>query len=187
MKKFLIIITVILFTCSLINAQEMESDDPTVEEEITEEAVETVKDAAEKEVEEQVEEKEQAKSAQEYIADLSSDDEEKIIAAADWVGKEKEKSAVPQLINLLKNDKRVKVRVYATIALGMIADESSIPALNEALTSDSNADVRYSVLLAIHRIDPSKSIDALKKAKETETDPFMKDYMEKMEAKIKEE
>ncbi len=93
---------------------------------------------------------------------------------------------MPQLINLLKNDKRVRVRVYATIALGLIADETSIPALNEALTSDSSSDVRYSVLLAINRINPGKSIDALKNAKETESDPYIKDYLEKMEAKLKE-
>ncbi|MBN2042090.1 MAG: HEAT repeat domain-containing protein [Spirochaetes bacterium] len=196
MKKFLIVVTVLLFTCSLINAQEMESEETSADEsaieenietQVEEEAVETVKEVVENEAEAKKEEKVQPKSAQEYIADLSSDDEEKIVAAADWAATEKEKTAVPQLIKLLKEDERPKVRVYATIALGLIADESCIPALNEALTGDSNADVRYSVLLAIHRIDPSKSIDALKKAKESETDPFMKDYMEKMEKKIKEE
>ena len=110
----------------------------------------------------------------------------KLIAAAEWLGDKEEKAAVPGLMNLLKNDKRAKVRVHASVALGLIADESSIPALNEALTGDSNADVRYSVLLAIHRINPAKSLDAIQKAKETESDPYIKDYLEKMEAKWKE-
>ena len=56
MKKFLIIITVILFNCSLINAQEMDTDESmekstTVESEepMAEQPVETVKETVEKE------------------------------------------------------------------------------------------------------------------------------------------
>lgn len=126
-----------------------------------------------------------SKSAQDYINDLQSKDENIVTAAADWLGNEGEKGAVPQLSKLLKEDKSAKVRVYAAIAIGLIADETGIPALNEALVSDSNADVRYAALLSIHRINPAKSIDALKKAKETETDPTIKDYLVKMEEKIR--
>ena len=158
MKKLAFIFGVLILSTSIISAEETteKTEKPTKE-----------------------------KSAQEYIADLSSNDEKLIVKAADWLGQEEEKDALPGLTNLLKNDGRAKVRIYAAIALGLIADESSIPVLNKALTDDSNADVRYSVLLAIHRIDPSKSIDALQKAKETESDPMIKDYLAKMEAKVK--
>lgn len=159
MKKIIFTLTAIILATSVITAQENTAPKP--------------------------EEEKSKKSAQEYIKDLSSNNEDTIIKAADWLGNEEEKTAVPQLINLLKSDKREQVRVHATIALGLIADESCIPALNDALTGDSSPDVRYTVLLAIHKIDPGKSIDALQKSKETESDPIIKDYLEKMEAKIK--
>jgi HEAT repeat protein len=164
---------------------EVKKEEPKAE---TPKAEEVKKEAPKKEAAKPVEKKAPAKelSKEQYMADLSGTDEAKIIAAEEWLGDKGEKTAVPQLTNLLKSDKRVRVRVYASVALGLIADEKSIPALNEALTADSSADVRYSVLLSIHRINPAKSIDALKKAKETETDPFIKDYLEKMEAKVNE-
>ncbi|MFH0976889.1 MAG: HEAT repeat domain-containing protein [Spirochaetota bacterium] len=209
MKKILFIIAVLFTASALVNAQESQKSEPakentvktvepatpaaTVEEKAKEAAIEkkveepkkeaVVKEAA-KEVEKKAEAKPAVKASKEsYMADLSGNDEKKIIAAADWLGEKEEKSAVPQLVNLLKNDKRTKVRLFATVALGQIGDESCIPALNEALLNDGNADVRYSVLLAIHRINPAKSLDALKKAKETDSDPYIKDYIEKMEAK----
>ncbi|TAL30465.1 MAG: HEAT repeat domain-containing protein [Spirochaetes bacterium] len=126
-----------------------------------------------------------AKTAQEYISDLASKDEKTIIEAADWLGKEGEKGAVPELSRLVEQDSRQKVRMYAIIALGLIKQEESVDVLNKALVSDSDADVRYSAILAISRIGSTKSIDALQKAKETETDPFIKDYITKLEAKFK--
>ncbi|MDY6935009.1 MAG: HEAT repeat domain-containing protein [Spirochaetota bacterium] len=132
-----------------------------------------------------VNDQEKSKSAKEYIEDLSSDNEETVITAVDWIGKEKEKGAVTKLTDLLKSDKRVKVRLYAAIALGLIGEDGYIDSLNEAFLNDSSADVRYSALLAIHRIGSMKSLDALKKAKESESDPFIKDYIEKMESKVK--
>ena len=191
MKKYflsaIIIIGLIFFSGVILNAQDSMNDESEVatEEEYTEETAESpeVTEEAAEMPEESVATVDENKSAKDYVADLSSDDENKIIKAADWLGNKKEKSAVSKLMELLKSDKRVKVRLWSSIALGLIADESSIPVLNEALTGDSNADVRYSVLLAIHRIDPSKSLDALKKAKEQESDPYIKDYIDKMEAK----
>lgn len=155
MKKILLSIMVLIMATALIDAEE-------------------VKDV-----------KKETKSAKAYIADLSSQDENTVIEAADWLAKEKEKAAVPKLISLLNNDSREKVRLYAVIALGLIGDESSIDTLNKALLNDQSADVRYSVLLAIHRIDPKKSVDVLKKVRDTESDPYIRDYIEKMEAKIK--
>jgi HEAT repeat protein len=209
MKKIITIIAVFFIATAFVKAQEVQKADPAKENEIKAEEVqkevpkeatveekakdsvketEAPKEAAVEEKAKEVEKKAEAKSKPKegkegYMADLSSNDENKVIAAAEWLGDKEEKDAVPELVKLLQNDKRVKVRLYASIALGLIADEKSIPALNEALTGDSNADVRYSVLLAIHRINPAKSLDAIKKAKETESDPYIRDYIEKMEAK----
>lgn len=125
------------------------------------------------------------KSAKEYIADLSSGNETAILKAADWLGNEKEKAAAPELEKLVKNDERAKVRMFSVVALGLIGQESSVDALNDALLNDRDADVRYAAVLAISRIGSTKSIDALKTAKEKEADPYIKDYIEKMEAKLK--
>lgn len=160
MRRILISITSIFLLVSVIFAEEGKKETPK--------------------------EKEKAKSSKEYIADLSSENEDIVIKAADWIGQNQEKSAIPKLTQLLKNGKGIKVRVFAAIALGKIGEESTIEYLNEALLNDQNANVRYSVLLAIHRIGSTKSLDALKKAKEMESDPFIKDYIKKMEEKARE-
>jgi HEAT repeat protein len=189
MKKIIILAVVFLMTAAFVNAQEAEKKESGSESTVNSEDVkasEPVNEVEKKSAETKKEEPAKPSQGKDgYIADLSSNDENKIVAAAEWLGEKEEKSAVPQLVDLLKNDKRTKVRLYATIALALISDESCIPTLNDALTGDSSADVRYAVLLAIHRINPAKSLDALKKAKETESDPYIKDYIEKMENKWK--
>ncbi len=125
------------------------------------------------------------KSAKEYIADLSSKDEATVIAAEEWIAENKEKSALPKLQELLRSDNRVKVRLYAAIALGEIAFEDGAESLNNALLNDPSADVRYSALLGIARIGSKSSYDAIQKARESEQDPFIKDLIKKMEDKFK--
>lgn len=127
-----------------------------------------------------------SKSAKDYIADLSSTDEATVLIAEQWIADNKEKSALPQLHELLRGDKRVSVRLFAAIALGEIADESSTETLNNALLNDPSSDVRYTVLLAIARVGSKSSYDVVQKAKESEQDPFIKDLLIKMEDKLKE-
>lgn len=126
-----------------------------------------------------------AKSSKEYIADLSSSDESTVVTAEEWIADNKEKSALPKLQELLRSDNRVKVRLYAAIALGEIADEAAAESLNNALLNDPSADVRYSALLGIARIGSKSSYDAVQKARESEQDPFIKDLIKKMEDKFK--
>jgi HEAT repeat protein len=125
------------------------------------------------------------KTAKEYMADLSSSDEATVVAAEEWIADNKEKSALPKLQELLRSDNRVKVRLYAAIALGEIADEAAAESLNNALLNDPSADVRYSALLGIARIGSKSSYDAVQKARESEQDPFIKDLIKKMEDKFK--
>ncbi len=69
--------------------------------------------------------KEQRKSTNEYIADLSGNDENNIIRAADWLGNEKEEKAIPQLQKLIKEDTRYRVRLHSSMALGYIGDQEN--------------------------------------------------------------
>jgi len=125
------------------------------------------------------------KSKADFIADLASDKDEKTIGeAADWVGKEKDKDAIPNLINLL-SDRRESVRVDAAAALGYIGEESAVDALNKTLLNDESPVVRYAAVLASVRIGSKKSIDAFKQSFEQETDPFIKDFMQKYYEKVK--
>jgi len=127
----------------------------------------------------------QSKSSKEYIADLSSKDEGTIVRAADWLGKEKEEEALPRLKNLLQYDIRPNVRLHSAMAMGYIGETSSIDSLNDRLLVEQNSDVRYTILLSLTRIGVSekKHVEVLKKARDAETDPIIKDYMEKMVAK----
>ncbi len=125
------------------------------------------------------------KSAKQYIADLDpGKDEQTIVAAADWLGKKEEKDAIKNLVKLIE-DKRVKVRMHVVMALGYIGKEEAVAALNKSMLEDESAEVRYAAVLATVRIGSKKSIDAWKKALETESDPFIQDFLKKLEAKAK--
>ncbi|TFH41977.1 MAG: HEAT repeat domain-containing protein [Chrysiogenales bacterium] len=125
------------------------------------------------------------KTAQEYIADLSSGGDEKtLLDAARWLGEKKEKDAIPGLINLL-GDSRESLRLEAAISLGLIGEESAADAINKAFLNDESAEVRYAALLSTMRIGSKKSIDAYRISKEKETDPFIQDLLAKMEDKAK--
>ena len=71
------------------------------------------------------------------------------------------------------------------MALGYIGEESAVEALNNALLNDKNATVRYAAVLSTVRIGSEKSIAAWKKAKESETDPYILDFLNKMQEKAK--
>ncbi|MBP7586051.1 MAG: hypothetical protein KBA61_18555, partial [Spirochaetes bacterium] len=68
---------------------------------------------------------------------------------------------------------------------GYIGETSTIDSLNDRLLVEQNSDVRYTILLSLTRIGVSekKHVEVLKKARDAETDPIIKDYMEKMVAK----
>ncbi len=171
MKKILYSFISVLIVVSFAYAQEESKEAPK----------ETKKEEAKKE-------EKKTKSVKEYIADLSSTDEEVVCTAADWLGKEEEEAAVPKLLELLKGDKRVKVRLYSVIALGLIGEKKTLEALESALLNDQDADVRYSSVLAITRIGikEKRTVDVLEKAKQSESDPFVLDFLQKMEEKFKE-
>jgi HEAT repeat protein len=168
MKKLLYSLISVLILVTFVYAQDESKDAP-------------------KETKKEEKKEEKTKSVKEYIADLSSTDEEVVCKAADWLGKEEEDAAIPKLLELLKEDKRAKVRLYSVIALGLIGDKKTLEALEGALLNDQDADVRYSSLLAITRIGikEKRTIDVLDKVKQSESDPFIIDFLQKMEEKFK--
>ena len=159
MKKVLIAMTILFTMSSFIFAQDAKSDSKN----------------------------QPTKSAKEYIADLTGNDENTIIRAADWLGREKETDALPGLKKLLKEDNRMKVRLHSAMAMGYIGDKSAVDSLNERLLIEPEADVRYTIILSLTRIGISeeKHVDVLKKARDAETDIIIRDYMDKMVAKYK--
>jgi HEAT repeat protein len=125
------------------------------------------------------------KTEKEYIADLDgAKDEQTIVTAADWLGKEKKSGAVPGLVLLLK-DGRDKVRLSAVMALGYIGEEGPAEDVAAVMLDDSNAHVRYAAILSTMRIGSKKSLKALVEAREKETDPYNKDLLVKLEEKSK--
>ncbi len=125
------------------------------------------------------------KTAKEYIADLNPQKDEKIIiTAAEWLGNEKEKDAIPGLIKLL-SDARENVRVSSAVALGYIGEEEACDALNASLLKDESANVRYAAILSTFRIGSKKSLKAWQEAKEKESDPVIRDFLTKMEEKAR--
>lgn len=126
------------------------------------------------------------KSAKDYVADLKSADDAVVLEAENWVGDNTEKTAIKDLVALMKNSTNAEVRMNAAVALGLIGEKEAIEPLTDDIVVEPNADVRYAMLLAISRIgiDSKKSYNALLQAKEKETDPYIKDYIEKMEKKF---
>jgi hypothetical protein len=73
------------------------------------------------------------------------------IGAVEVLGEMREKSAVPKLISLLRQDESSEVRWVSAIALGGIGDPSVIPVLVTALR-DPDKYVRYGVSLALDEL-----------------------------------
>lgn len=119
------------------------------------------------------------------IANLDpSVDEKAIIEAADWAAEKKEKKALDKLIALV-TDSRDSVRLHSVMALGYIGDEKAVDVLNTAVLNEKNSTVRYAAVLATLKIGSKKSIPVWQQAKESETDPFIKDFLTKMDEKAK--
>jgi len=119
------------------------------------------------------------------IANLDpSVDEQTIVKAADWAAEKKEKKALDKLI-VLATDSRDNVRLHSVMALGYIGDEKGVDVLNAAVLNEKNSTVRYAAVLATLKIGSKKSIPVWQQAKDSETDPFIKDFLTRMDEKAK--
>jgi len=166
MKRILMIAMIIALPVAYIYAADANTDQKKVEE----------PKKAEKE-----------KSKGEYIADLNTgNSEDKILAAEEWVGQKQEVGAIDNLFILLKDDKRDRVRMNAAVALGLIGKKDASDKIAEIVINEISADVRYAEVLAISRLGFSskKTYDNLMAARDKETDPFILDFIKKMEDKF---
>jgi HEAT repeat protein len=109
------------------------------------------------------------------------------VSAIDWLGSKEEKKAVVRLTEMMQQDKRIAVRAHAASSIGLIAEKDSMKPLIEHIVKESSPVVRYSMVLAMARIgiESKEQYDALMQIKQSETDPYIKDFIEKMEAKFK--
>ncbi|TGL63385.1 HEAT repeat domain-containing protein [Leptospira sarikeiensis] len=133
------------------------------------------------------------KSTEEHIKALSSGSEQEKIDAALYLGNKKEKSAIPELINLLNRSNDPKVAVPAEIALGQIgeAGDSTIALKNKIISSD-NGDIVYTALVSILNIviKSEKAEDAAREAlefadKNRRSDEFVSDFLNVLTKKLK--
>lgn len=132
------------------------------------------------------------KSVEDHIKTLSSGSESEKIESALYLGDKKEKSAVPELINLLNRSNDPKVAVPAEIALGQIAEpgDATIALKNKIISSD-NGDIVYTALAALLNIViKSETVeDATKEAveyadKNRRSDEFVADFLNVLNKKL---
>ncbi|MGJ4787087.1 HEAT repeat domain-containing protein [Leptospira koniambonensis] len=133
------------------------------------------------------------KSTEDHIKALSSGSDLEKIEASRYLGDKKEKSAIPELINLLNRANDPKVAVPAGIALGQIgeAGDSTIALKNKVISSD-NGDIVYTSLVSILNIviKNEKAEDAAKEAlefadKNRRSDEFVSDFLNVLTKKLK--
>ncbi|TGK07496.1 HEAT repeat domain-containing protein [Leptospira semungkisensis] len=133
------------------------------------------------------------KSTEDYIKSLSSGSDQDKIEAANYLGSKKEKSAIPELINLLNRSNDSKVAVPAEIALGLIAEpgDATIALKNKIISSDSG-DIVYTALAALLNIviKSEKVEDATREAvefadKNRRSDEFVADFLNVLNKKLK--
>ncbi|MGJ4754098.1 HEAT repeat domain-containing protein [Leptospira kmetyi] len=135
------------------------------------------------------------KSTEEHIKTLSSgsgSDSEKYESAV-ALGKNKEKSAIPELINLLNRNNEPKIATAAAIALGRIAEPGDATiALKNKIISSENGDIVYASLASLLNITTKseKLEDSTKEAfeyadKNRRSDEFVSDFLDLIKKKLK--
>ena len=104
-----------------------------------------------------------ASPAEEYVRDLRAKHPSVRATAAGRLGHARRPSAVPALIQTLKDDDSSDVRREAAKALGVLRDARAVPALTQTL-SDRDANVRFAAAHALGETNDPKSVPALLKA-----------------------
>tara|TARA_Y100000588_G_scaffold309310_1_gene334277 strand:- start:1015 stop:1470 length:456 start_codon:yes stop_codon:yes gene_type:complete len=112
-----------------------------------------------------------------YLDDLQHASAEKRLAAASFLGAQRDPQAVPGLIGLLE-DPDARVRAKGAWALGMIRARSGvIPLL--ARVGDPDRTVKQAAIGALMNIEEPAALPGLKKALATETDAWVVGDLEK--------
>ncbi|EMY79518.1 HEAT repeat protein [Leptospira weilii serovar Ranarum str. ICFT] len=133
------------------------------------------------------------KSAEEHIKALSSGSDSEKYESAIALGKNKEKSAIPELIHLLNRNNEPKIATAAAIALGKIAEPGDATiALKNKIISSENGDIVYASLASLLNITTKseKLEDSTKEAfeyadKNRRGDEFVADFLDLIKKKLK--
>lgn len=101
------------------------------------------------------------KSNEAYIDDLTSDDQALVNSACLHLGKEEEKKAIDEIINVIKTSTNTGTKVSCIDALSKM-DEKGKPttSLKEVVETDKDNSVVYSALLAILNLKDFENEDA---------------------------
>ncbi|RHX91716.1 HEAT repeat domain-containing protein [Leptospira stimsonii] len=133
------------------------------------------------------------KSTDEHIKTLSSGSDSEKYESAVALGKGKEKSAIPELINLLNRNNEPKIATAAAIALGKIAEPGDTAiALKNKIISSENGDIVYASLASLLNITTKneKLEDSTKEAfefadKNRRGDEYVSDFLDLIKKKLK--
>ena len=111
-----------------------------------------------------------------FYSDLKSPDPETRMRAAEFLGSQRDRQAIPHLIEAL-GDSSTEVRAKAGWALGMLrAKEAAQPI--SLLLADSESRVRQSAGCALLMIEEPDALPSLKKALAKESDEWVKRDLE---------
>lgn len=132
----------------------------------------------------------ESKTADQHKLLLSTGTDHERIEALEFFGKEKDKSQIPTIIEVLKDSDNPKVASQAAITLGMIGEKGeSTTALKDKILADKNPEIVYSCILGlfnIHKkdeqVDPTAK-EALSFAEKNQ-DPFVSDLITKIKSKF---
>lgn len=133
------------------------------------------------------------KSTEEHIKSLSSGSDSEKYESAVALGKNKEKSAIPELIQLLNRNNEPKIATATAISLGKIAEPGdSTIALKNKIISSENGDIVYASLASLLNITTKneKLEDSTKEAfeyadKNRRSDEFVADLLDLIKKKLK--
>ncbi|ASV08737.1 hypothetical protein B2G50_06890 [Leptospira interrogans serovar Canicola] len=133
------------------------------------------------------------KSTEEHIKSLSSGSDSEKYESAVALGKNKEKSAIPELIQLLNRNNEPKIATAAAISLGKLAEPGdSTIALKIKIISSENGDIVYASLASLLNITTKneKLEDSTKEAfeyadKNRRSDEFVADLLDLIKKKLK--
>ncbi len=106
-----------------------------------------------------------------YLEDLRHDSPEKRVAAADFLGAQRDQEAVTALIGVL-SDQDPRVRAKGAWALGMIRSREAVMPLLPLL-KDSDRAVKQAVIGALMNLEEPEALPALRAALSVELDTWV--------------
>jgi len=111
-----------------------------------------------------------------FLTDLKSPDVAVRVRAIEFLGSQRDRGAIPQLIDALQ-DTVVEVKAKAAWALGMVQAKEAVEPIIDLL-SDPTRRVRQSASRALLHIEEPEALPALKEAISREKDEWVRRDME---------